>query len=160
MAGVAKYFNGNIFNKANEEVDLNARKYKRKIIGLYFSAHWCSPCLTFTPRLIEFYRAHAEEKKFEIIFLSSDYDEKSFYNYYQYMPWLRLDYRDRVKKQELEYRFGVNGIPRLILLDGGTGDVILADAREHIERLDPQGQYFPWSNVEREPSSCCSCSLM
>jgi hypothetical protein len=40
MAGVAKLFGGHIVNKPNNEVDLNSKKYKRLIIGLYFSAHW------------------------------------------------------------------------------------------------------------------------
>jgi hypothetical protein len=40
MAGVAKLFDGHIYNKSNEPVDLNNEQYKGKIIGLYFSAHW------------------------------------------------------------------------------------------------------------------------
>jgi len=40
MTGVAKLFDGHILNKSNEEVDLNDDKYKGKVIGLYFSAHW------------------------------------------------------------------------------------------------------------------------
>jgi hypothetical protein len=40
MAGVAKFFDGHIRDKLNEEVDLNDEKYKGKVIGLYFSAHW------------------------------------------------------------------------------------------------------------------------
>ncbi len=40
MAGVEKLFDGHILNKSNEEIDLNDEKYKGKVIGLYFSAHW------------------------------------------------------------------------------------------------------------------------
>lgn len=40
MTAVAKLFDGHIINKLSEEVDLNDEKYKGKIIGLYFSAHW------------------------------------------------------------------------------------------------------------------------
>jgi len=40
MAGVAKLFDGHILNKSNKEIDLNDKKYKGNIIGLYFSAHW------------------------------------------------------------------------------------------------------------------------
>jgi hypothetical protein len=40
MAGVAKLFDGHIIDKSKEEVDLNHDKYKGKVIGLYFSAHW------------------------------------------------------------------------------------------------------------------------
>jgi hypothetical protein len=40
MAGVAKFFNGHIRDKSNTEIDLNDEKYKGKVIGIYFSAHW------------------------------------------------------------------------------------------------------------------------
>jgi len=40
MAGIAKLFDGHILNKSNKEIDLNKKKYKGMIIGLYFSAHW------------------------------------------------------------------------------------------------------------------------
>ena len=40
MAGVATLFNGHILNKSKEEINLNDDKYKGKVIGLYFSAHW------------------------------------------------------------------------------------------------------------------------
>ena len=40
MAGLTKLFDGNILNKSNQKVDLNDEKYKGKVIGLYFSAHW------------------------------------------------------------------------------------------------------------------------
>ncbi|CAF1301777.1 unnamed protein product [Adineta ricciae] len=159
MTGVAKLFDGHILNKSNEEVNLDSKDFKRKIIGLYFSAHWCPPCQNFTPKLAAFYQTYAREKNFEIIFLSSDYDEASSYYYYQHMPWLRLDYRDRQKKQELEYKYGVNGIPALILLDGTTGDVICADARQYVEWQDPQGTNFPWGPVNER--NCCSrCCVM
>ncbi|UJR11340.1 hypothetical protein I4U23_015521 [Adineta vaga] len=148
MAGVAKLFNGHIYNKLNEEVDLDAKDLKSKIIGLYFSAHWCPPCRNFTPKLVAFYQQYAQAKNFEIIFLSSDSDEQSFYNYYHEMPWLRLDYREREKKQELEYKYGVNGIPMLVLLDGKSGNIISTDARQQLEFQDPHGENFPWGDVE------------
>ena len=40
MAGVAALFDGHILNKSKQEIDLNDQKYKGKVIGLYFSAHW------------------------------------------------------------------------------------------------------------------------
>ncbi len=40
MAGVEKLFGGHILDKSGEEVDLKDEKYKGKVIGLYFSAHW------------------------------------------------------------------------------------------------------------------------
>lgn len=40
MAGLEKCLHGHILNKSKENVDLNDDKYKGKVIGLYFSAHW------------------------------------------------------------------------------------------------------------------------
>ncbi len=54
----------------------------------------CGPCRSFTPKLIKFYDTHAEGKKLEIIFLSSDSDEESFDEYYKDMPWFKLDYKE------------------------------------------------------------------
>ncbi|CAF1306990.1 unnamed protein product [Adineta ricciae] len=95
MAGVAKLFDGHILDKSNRNVDLNHEKYQGKAIGLYFSAHWCPPCRGFTPILVDFYNKYGSEKNLEIIFISSDNDEESFNEYYQEMPWLTLDFKER-----------------------------------------------------------------
>jgi nucleoredoxin len=36
---------------------------KGKVIGIYFSAHWCPPCRQFTPLLAEFYTKNKEKKQ-------------------------------------------------------------------------------------------------
>ena len=51
--------------------------------------------------LLNFYKTHSKEKNFEIIFISSDRDEKAFNEYYKDMPWLTLIYSERKKKEEL-----------------------------------------------------------
>jgi thiol-disulfide isomerase/thioredoxin len=40
----------------------------KKLIALYFSAHWCGPCRKFTPQLVEYYNKVApQHPEFEII---------------------------------------------------------------------------------------------
>ena len=53
---------------------------KDKVVGIYFSAHWCPPCRSFTPELAKTYKLLTEEqqKHFEIVFVSSDNDESGF----------------------------------------------------------------------------------
>ena len=71
------------------------------VIGLYFSAHWCPPCRTFTPQLAKWYntfKVTANADKFEIVFVSSDRDEEGFDEYYGEMPWLALPFGDRDRK--------------------------------------------------------------
>jgi nucleoredoxin len=112
-----------------------------KVIGLYFSAHWCPPCRGFTPKLVELYnKLKAEGKNFEIIFCSSDRDEESFGEYFGEMPWLALPFSERGRKADLSSRFGVEGIPTLVILEGTSGKVITTNGRGAVE--DPDG--FPW----------------
>ena len=43
------------------------------------------------------------------------------------MPWLKLDFKERDKKNKISSKFSVQGIPKFILLDGDTGDIISED---------------------------------
>lgn len=116
---------------------------KGKTVGLYFSAHWCPPCKSFTPELVKTYQKVKEAgKEFEMIFLSSDRDEAAFKDYFAEMPWLALPYADRQRKADLSSHFGVQGIPTLVMLDV-DGTVITDGARSSIE-ADPEGKEFPW----------------
>jgi len=49
-----------------------------KVIGIYFSAHWCPPCRGFTPKLAEAYSKDLQGKGLEIVFVSADEEEKVF----------------------------------------------------------------------------------
>jgi len=89
-----------------------------KVVGLYFSAHWCPPCRGFTPKLAEKYtELKSAGKNFEIIFISSDRDEQSANDYYAEMPWLMLSFADRDRKKTLSDIFEIKGIPTLVLID-------------------------------------------
>jgi len=89
-----------------------------KVVGLYFSAHWCPPCRGYTPQLCKKYEElKAAGLPFEVVFCSSDRDEDAFKEYHAEMPWPALPYADRSRKEELSDRFGVAGIPTLVLLD-------------------------------------------
>ncbi|CAF1632895.1 unnamed protein product [Adineta ricciae] len=148
MAGIHKLLNGHVYNKANKKVDLNDEEYEGMVFGLYFSAHWCGPCGEFTPKLVKFYNAYAEKKKFEIIFVSSDEDEESFKEYYEEMPWLTFDFKQKNKREKLEEKLEVDGIPTLVLIDGDSGEVICTDATQKISEEDPKGKDFPWNSDE------------
>ncbi|CAF3576239.1 unnamed protein product [Rotaria sp. Silwood1] len=65
-----------------------------KVVGIYFSAHWCGPCRNFTPKLAKCYEEGQLElqDRFDIVFVSSDQDEKSFNEYFQTMPWKAMPF--------------------------------------------------------------------
>ena len=80
--------------------------------------------------LAQFFEDHKEENvdDLEIIFVSSDRDIGSFSSYYASMPWSALPFTDREQKDKLSRRFGVRGIPALIILDTISGEVV---AQQH-----------------------------
>jgi len=115
---------------------------KGKYVGIYFSAHWCPPCRGFTPQLAASYKDHLKAKDLEIVFVSSDRDEKAFEEYYAEQPWVALPYGKRDKKESLSKKFKVQGIPTFVILDQ-DGAVVTTDARGEVSE-DPEGKNFPW----------------
>eukprot|EP00928_Gymnodinium_smaydae_P023284 TRINITY_DN19275_c1_g1_i2.p1 TRINITY_DN19275_c1_g1~~TRINITY_DN19275_c1_g1_i2.p1 ORF type:complete len:464 (+),score=50.85 TRINITY_DN19275_c1_g1_i2:190-1392(+) len=113
-----------------------------KVVGLYFSATWCEPCRSFTPRLVQRYTERLKAKGFEIILISSDRDEPSFHTFFNGMPWLALDFQDRKRRDELARLFGVTALPTLVLV-GQDGALITNQGCEAMTR-DPEGLEFPW----------------
>ena len=91
------------------------------VVGLYFSAHWCPPCRAFTPQFAKLYEEQrAAGKKLGCVFVSCDKGDKEFKEYFDSMPWHAVAFGDK-QRQALQARFNVNGIPKLIFLDGDTG---------------------------------------
>jgi len=91
-----------------------------KTLGLYFSAHWCPPCRTFTPELAKWYKGIKSEigDKFEIIFCSGDRDEESLKSYYKEQceaggDWLALPFAN---KDNLDSLFEISGIPTFLIV--------------------------------------------
>ena len=122
-----------------------------KIVGVYFSAHWCGPCRGFTPTLAKSYNDIKKSgRNFEIIFVSSDRDENAFKEYHSEMPWLALPFSERARKEELSKKFKVQGIPTFVILDE-NGDTITKEGRAAISS-HPQGADFPWKPPTLEES--------
>ena len=125
-----------------------------KVVGLYFSAHWCPPCRGFTPVLAQSYQTIVKAgKSFQIVFISSDRSDADFKEYFKEMPWLALPFSERDLKGSLSGKYGVNGIPSLILLDGATGEIITKDGRSVIMQ-DQSGNDFPWAGSAQSGSGC------
>jgi len=109
---------------------VDVKSLQGKIIGLYFSAHWCGPCRQFTPKLVEF--RNANTKDFEVIFVSADRSAADQQNYMQDsgMKWPAVPYQSEWKAI-LKERFSIKGIPALIIVDG-KGNLISAQGRSEL----------------------------
>jgi len=120
---------GNSLQNAKGNAVATADVAAGKVVAVYFSAHWCPPCRAFTPQLATFYsQMRAAGKPFEVIFMSSDQDEASYREYLSEMPWHALPFGSPLIQQASQ-SYGVNGIPRLIVL-GPDGKLLCSDGRQ------------------------------
>jgi nucleoredoxin len=124
--------NGNLV--ALEESDLA----QKKVYGLYFSAHWCSPCRKFTPKLVEYYnKIVGEHPEFEIIFVSSDKSADAMATYMNEagMPWPAVEFSKLANIPTLK-KYAGDGIPDLVIVD--TTGKVLADSYVRGKYVGPQ----------------------
>ena len=112
-----------------------------KMVGFYFSAHWCPPCRTFTPRLVEFRDDNKDE--FEIVFVSSDKSPQAQMDYMKEtnMKWLTLPHRSKAANK-LKSKYGIRGIPALVIV-APNGETITKDGRGHVSG-NPRGALASW----------------
>ena len=128
----AKYFPEELVN-AEGKKEKTVTLLKGKTVAVYFSASWCPPCRKFTPELVKFYKKVAKKGNLEIVFVSSDRDEKSMTAYLKKMPWYAIPFGDakmRVLAQELQVR----GIPTLAVFDA-DGKLITKNGRSDVMRF-------------------------
>ncbi|CAI5740894.1 unnamed protein product [Peronospora destructor] len=101
----------------------------KKVVGFYFSAHWCPPCRQFTPFLSALYEdMTTKHPEFELVFVSSDRDLTQYNEYFGQMTFLAVPFEERATIQALSNEFGVTGIPMLVFVDA-EGKVITLDGR-------------------------------
>ena len=97
----------------------------KKLIALYFSAHWCGPCRKFTPQLVDYYnRVAPQHPEFEIIFISLDKSQFGMETYMREtnMPWPAIDYKKLGSKDGIR-KYAGGGIPDLVVVDA-SGKVV------------------------------------
>ena len=127
-----------LLKKTGEEITANEGLASKKIIGYYFSAHWCPPCRMFTPLLLDFYNELVEDgAEFEIIFVSSDQSEDSMKEYINesHGNWLALPFNSEVGK-ELKSKYSVQGIPTLVIVKN-DGTLVSLNGREDVQKEGP-----------------------
>ncbi len=128
---MAALFGQELLNAKGEKVSVD--KLDGKLVGIYFSAHWCPPCRAFTPELVKFHKAVAGAgKPFEIVFVSSDRNAKAMMGYMKEtrMPWLAVPFGSP-KKEALGKKYGVQGIPTLVVINA-KGETVSTKARGEV----------------------------
>ncbi|KAH9489864.1 hypothetical protein Btru_051777 [Bulinus truncatus] len=125
-----------------QEVDATSALEGEKLIGFYFSAHWCLPCRYFDPELVRAYQLlRSRGERFQIVFVSADRSEEAFQRHVAGLPWLTIPYEDP-RNQAVKKYLGVDGIPMLVVVDD-KGNTITMNGRQALTD-DPQCQEFPW----------------
>ncbi len=120
--------------------------FKAPLIGLYFSALWCPPCVGFSPLMLDFYKkANNDKLNIEIIFCSLDEDGDDFKEYLKKMPFPAIDYTDP-KLEDISTAFEIETIPVLIIFDK-FGNLIDVNGRAAIQgknKVSPQETIKIW----------------
>uniref|UniRef100_K7GEY8 Nucleoredoxin like 2 n=1 Tax=Pelodiscus sinensis TaxID=13735 RepID=K7GEY8_PELSI len=110
---------------------------QNKIVGLYFSAGWCSPCRDFTPLLCDFYTELLEGAQppapFEIVLPAQSW--LALGPGAQQLIWfkkllLAQPFHDPYK-HDLKKKYNITAIPKLVIVKQ-TGEVITDKGRKQI----------------------------
>ena len=114
-------------------IEISSNELAGKFVGLYFSASWCGPCRSFTPKLVKFRDQHVE--KFEVVLVGSDGSGKAQANYMKKynMPWLAMQNQSDAARN-ISLSLDVEYIPYLVVLDP-NGKVVTKKGKEDIASL-------------------------
>ncbi|CAG9579371.1 tryparedoxin-like protein [Leishmania major strain Friedlin] len=120
---------------------------------MYFSAHWCPPCRTFTPMLKSFYETHHAKKKFEVVFMSSDRSEEEMMSYFResHGDYYCLPYADARSMARVwgdTYKFKT--IPTLLVFENANPRKLIARCGREMVIKDPLGNLFPWPDADAQ----------
>ena len=94
----------------------------KKTVLVYFSAHWCPPCRSFTPKLKNAYETELKAGNVEIIFVSSDQTEDAAFDYMvnDHGDYFMVPHNSEAANK-LKSLCELSGIPTLSMFDGESG---------------------------------------
>lgn len=108
-----------LVNSEKAELDVQSLGAKLSLVGLFFGCSLNAPCKQFNGSLCEFYsrfkKASEHKDKLEIVFISSDQDQKHWQDFLQEMPWPALPFKDRHKKVRWAVVMSAGSLRRFLL---------------------------------------------
>ncbi|MCP4811827.1 MAG: TlpA family protein disulfide reductase, partial [Planctomycetaceae bacterium] len=109
------------------------KQYRGKVILVDFWATWCGPCRRAMPQVKALYEKY-QGKGFDIVAISLDRDLDALAKYLKEnnIPWTNLA---GDATQELARKYGVRGIPTMMLIDQ-AGKVV--DVSHNVAQLAPR----------------------
>ncbi|MDY5955382.1 MAG: thioredoxin-like domain-containing protein [Kiritimatiellia bacterium] len=146
-----QHLGGELINRAKQK-KVTKDALDGKIVGIYFSAHWCPPCRAFTPKLVTAYKQIQKRhpNKFELVFVSLDRSEKAMFEYMKetQMPWLAVPF-PVLKQLAPANTYQVQGIPTLLILDS-KGTPITRNGRGDIQTKGAKA-FDTWRTNANQP---------
>jgi len=138
-------FSDGLLDASGKTVSLD--QLKGKLVGIYFSAHWCPPCRAFTPKLVAFRDKNAAEV--EVVFVSFDktQEDKDKYMAEAKMKWPTVPYKSK-SGNDLAQKYQVRGIPSLIVLSP-KGNTVSTTARAEVTQ-HPDKCIENWKKAAQE----------
>ncbi|MBT4223734.1 MAG: redoxin family protein [Opitutae bacterium] len=137
----ADFFPAKMMDKNGNEVNRDT-VLGNKIVGIYFSASWCGPCRTFSPKLVDFRNKNSNE--FEVVYASADNSKSAQLSY---MKDKKMDFPSVECKtnaaQSLYNKFGISGIPSLVIISPSDGSTISTNGRSEVTD-NPNGCLAKW----------------
>jgi len=147
---LVQLFGKKILDHRKRKVDVSVLANK-KIIGIYFSAHWCPYCVKLTPKLITFRNKLIKQgKSFEIVFVSADNSKSDMYHYMKVakMPWYVVPYKNKHAKALMK-KYQISGFPTLIIIDS-SGKLLFKNGTGYVTQRSPEKAYKQWIKKSKQ----------